>query len=73
MLLAPKWRRFCRVKDGERVLFFSMGTSFTAAALGADGAAKDVSLLIGSGFVSGHAASAAALLRRHPRLRKADA
>ncbi len=57
------------VKDGGTVIFFSMATSFTAAALGAEGVAKDASLIVGSGFVPGHAELTLGLLRRHERLR----
>ena len=57
------------VKDGGTVIFFSMATSFTGAALGAEGVGKDATLLIGNGYVPGHADLTLALLRRHPRLR----
>lgn len=42
-------------KDGGTVYFFSMATSFTAAALGAEGIGKDVQMLIGNGYTKGHA------------------
>jgi len=42
-------------KDGGTVYFFSMATSFTAAALGAEGVGKDVRMLIGNGYTRGHA------------------
>jgi len=45
------------------VIFFSMATSFSAAALGAEGLAADVTMLVGNGFVPGHAAYAMDLLR----------
>jgi len=35
-------------REGGEVLFFSMATSFTAAALGAEGAGKDVRLTVGT-------------------------
>jgi len=57
------------VKDGGTVIFFSMATSFTAAALGAEGVGKDAELIIGNGYVPGHADLALGLLRRHPPLR----
>ncbi len=56
-------------RDGGTVVFFSMATSFTAAALGAEGMGKDVTLVIGNGYVPGHAALALDLLRRHAGLR----
>jgi L-erythro-3,5-diaminohexanoate dehydrogenase len=57
------------VRAGGTVIFFSMATSFTAAALGAEGVGKDALLVIGNGYVPGHADLALGLLRRHPRLR----
>jgi L-erythro-3,5-diaminohexanoate dehydrogenase len=57
------------VKPGGTVLFFSMATSFTAAALGAEGVGKDAHLVIGNGYVPGHAALTLDLLRRHAALR----
>jgi L-erythro-3,5-diaminohexanoate dehydrogenase len=55
--------------DGGTVVFFSMATSFPAAALGAEGLAADVTMLIGNGYVPGHAAFAVDLVRRVPALR----
>ena len=55
--------------DGGTVIFFSMATSFSAAALGAEGLAADVTMLIGNGFVPGHAAFALDLMRTEPALR----
>ncbi|MGN6242495.1 MAG: L-erythro-3,5-diaminohexanoate dehydrogenase, partial [Motilibacteraceae bacterium] len=49
--------------------FFSMATSFSAAALGAEGLAADVTMLVGNGYVPGHAAYAMDLLRRDPAVR----
>ena len=48
---------------GGTIIFFSMATSFSAAALGAEGLAADVRLLIGNGYVPGHAAYALDLVR----------
>ena len=45
------------------VIFFSMATSFSAAALGAEGVAADVEMLIGNGYVPGHAEYALDLVR----------
>jgi L-erythro-3,5-diaminohexanoate dehydrogenase len=50
-------------RDKGTVVFFSMATSFPAAALGAEGLAADVTMLIGNGYVPGHAAYALDLLR----------
>jgi L-erythro-3,5-diaminohexanoate dehydrogenase len=55
--------------DRGTVVFFSMATSFSAAALGAEGLAADVTLLIGNGYVPGHADYALGLLRRTPGVR----
>lgn len=52
--------------DGGTVVFFSMATSFSAAALGAEGLAADVRMLIGNGFVPGHADFALELFRATP-------
>jgi L-erythro-3,5-diaminohexanoate dehydrogenase len=57
------------VREGGTALFFSMATSFTAAALGAEGIGKDATLLIGNGFVRGHAELTLDLLRGEPALR----
>jgi L-erythro-3,5-diaminohexanoate dehydrogenase len=56
--------------DGGTVIFFSMATSFPAAALGAEGLAADVTMLIGNGYVPGHAVFAVDLLRRVPAVRR---
>jgi L-erythro-3,5-diaminohexanoate dehydrogenase len=55
-------------RDDGRVVFFSMATSFTAAALTAEGLGKHCEMIIGNGFVPGHAELALELVRRHPRL-----
>ena len=52
--------------DGGTVVFFSMATSFSAAALGAEGLAADVTMLVGNGYVPGHAEYALGLLRADP-------
>jgi len=51
------------------VVFFSMATSFSAAALGAEGLAADVQMLVGNGYVPGHADYALDLLRTDPGVR----
>jgi L-erythro-3,5-diaminohexanoate dehydrogenase len=45
------------------VLFFSMATSFTAAALGAEGLAADVTMIVGNGYLPGHADLALDIVR----------
>jgi len=55
--------------QGGTVIFFSMATSFSAAALGAEGMAADVTMLIGNGYVPGHADLALGLIRTNPAVR----
>ncbi len=55
--------------QGGTVIFFSMATSFTAAALGAEGVAADVTMLVGNGYVPGHAQLAIDLIRTEPGVR----
>jgi L-erythro-3,5-diaminohexanoate dehydrogenase len=57
-------------KQGGTVIFFSMATSFAAAALGAEGLAADVTMLVGNGYVPGHADLALNLIRSVPSVRK---
>ncbi len=56
-------------KPGGRILFFSMATSFTTAALGAEGMARQVEMHIGNGYMPDHGALALQLLRDYPVLR----
>jgi L-erythro-3,5-diaminohexanoate dehydrogenase len=55
-------------RDEGTVYFFSMNTSFSAAALGAEGIGKDVTMVIGNGYTKGHADLALQTLRDHPPL-----
>lgn len=55
--------------EGGTVVFFSMATSFSAAALGAEGMAADVTMLVGNGYTPGHAALALDLYRTTPGVR----
>ena len=57
-------------KQGGTIIFFSMATSFSAAALGAEGLAADVTMLVGNGYVPGHAAFALDLIRTTPSVRQ---
>ena len=54
---------------GGTVIFFSMATSFSAAALGAEGMAADVTMLIGNGYTPGHAELALNLIRTNNAVR----
>lgn len=56
-------------KDEGTVYFFSMATSFTKAALGAEGVGKDVNMIVGNGYTKGHAAIALQVLRESQPLR----
>ncbi|MGB4261254.1 MAG: L-erythro-3,5-diaminohexanoate dehydrogenase, partial [Candidatus Cloacimonas acidaminovorans] len=57
-------------KDRGLVYFFSMATSFTKAALGAEGIGADVDMMIGNGYAHHHSEIALDLLRRNPVLMK---
>jgi L-erythro-3,5-diaminohexanoate dehydrogenase len=57
-------------RQGGTVIFFSMATSFSAAALGAEGLAADVTMLVGNGYVPGHADLALDLIRTTPSVRR---
>lgn len=56
-------------KERGTVYFFSMATSFTKAALGAEGVGKDVDMLIGNGYAIGHADMAIDILRKNEKIR----
>lgn len=56
-------------KQGGTIIFFSMATNFAAAALGAEGVAADVTMLVGNGYVPGHADLALGLIRGVPSVR----
>jgi L-erythro-3,5-diaminohexanoate dehydrogenase len=55
-------------RDRGRVYYFAMSTSFTAAALGAEGIGRDVDLYIGNGYAHGHADHTLDLVRSSPAL-----
>lgn len=57
-------------RDRGRVYFFSMATSFTKAALGAEGIGKDVEMIIGNGYCAGHADLTLAIMRESNYLRE---
>ncbi|MDY6854649.1 MAG: L-erythro-3,5-diaminohexanoate dehydrogenase [Thermodesulfobacteriota bacterium] len=56
-------------KDRGRVYFFSMVTSFTKAALGAEGIGKDIEMFIGNGYCKGHADLTLDIIRESRYLR----
>jgi L-erythro-3,5-diaminohexanoate dehydrogenase len=57
------------VRDGGTVYFFSMATSFTRAALGAEGIGKDVVMLVGNGYTKDHAEITLWELRESEKIR----
>jgi L-erythro-3,5-diaminohexanoate dehydrogenase len=57
------------VRNGGIVYFFSMATSFTRAALGAEGIGKDVLMIIGNGYTKDHAEITLEELRESKKLR----
>jgi len=58
------------VRDGGLVYFFSIATSFTRAALGAEGVGKDVTMIIGNGYTKDHAEITLEELRESEALRE---
>ncbi len=57
-------------KDTGLIYFFSMATSFTAAALGAEGVGMDTTMIIGNGYTKGHAEVALNIMRESKELRE---
>ncbi len=57
-------------KDTGLIYFFSMATSFTKAALGAEGIGRDTTMIIGNGYTKGHAAVSLQIMRESEVLRK---
>lgn len=57
-------------KDLGKIYFFSMATSFTKAALGAEGIGYDVEMIIGNGYCRDHAKISLDLVRRIPVLKE---
>lgn len=55
-------------KEQGKVYFFSMATSFTKAALGAEGIGKDVDMIIGNGYAKDHARFALEIVRENKKL-----
>ncbi|MCT4593732.1 MAG: zinc-binding dehydrogenase [Anaeromicrobium sp.] len=50
-------------KTDGTIYFFSMATSFTKAALGAEGVGSDVNMIMGNGYTKGHAEVTLQILR----------
>jgi L-erythro-3,5-diaminohexanoate dehydrogenase len=56
-------------RDRGTAYFFAMSTSFTKAALGAEGVGKDIDLVIGNGYAHHHAEHSLAMMREMPAVR----
>lgn len=57
-------------REGGTIYFFSMATSFTKAALGAEGVGKDVNMIIGNGYARDHAEITLQVLRESKAIRE---
>lgn len=57
-------------KDDGLIYFFSMATSFTKAALGAEGVGRDTTMIIGNGYTKGHAEVSLQIMRESKDLRE---
>ena len=68
----PKTEMGCILctKDTGVIYFFSMATSFTAAALGAEGVGMDTHMIIGNGYAKNHANIALDIMRESKELRE---
>ncbi len=58
------------VREGGSAVFFGMATSFAKVVLGAEGVGKDINLLMGSGYVPGHAELMLDLVRENKPYRE---
>ena len=56
-------------RQGGQLVFFSMSTSFTRAALTAEGAGRDITMIVGNGYTKGWIDTTLALYRRQPKLK----
>jgi L-erythro-3,5-diaminohexanoate dehydrogenase len=57
-------------RDNGTLYFFSMATSFTKAALGAEGVGKDINMIIGNGYTRNHAEITLQVLKENSVLKK---
>ncbi|MCT4618966.1 MAG: zinc-binding dehydrogenase [Marinisporobacter sp.] len=57
-------------KNDGVIYFFSMATSFTKAALGAEGVGSDVTMIVGNGYTKGHAEVTLQIMRESKELRE---
>ena len=56
--------------NGSTVYFFTMATSFTKAALGAEGIGSDALLIVGNGYAPNHDKIAIDVVNKHPELKE---
>ena len=56
--------------DAGSIYFFSMSTDFVKASLGAEGAGKSVSMIVGNGYCPGHAEITFDIVRRNEKLKQ---
>lgn len=56
-------------RDHGTTYFFSMATSFTKAALGAEGVGKDIKMLVGNGYCENHAKMTFELVNKYPEIK----
>jgi len=56
-------------KNDGTIYFFSMATSFTKAALGAEGVGSDVNMIVGNGYTKGHAEVTLQIMRESKEIR----
>ena len=57
-------------KDTGKIYFFSMSTDFVKASLGAEGAGKYVSMIVGNGYYPGHADITFDIVRNNLKLKE---
>ncbi len=57
-------------KDMGTIYFFSMATSFTKAALGAEGVGKDVNMIVGNGYAKDHDLITLDIIRKSKDIRE---
>ncbi|QZY55474.1 zinc-binding dehydrogenase [Crassaminicella profunda] len=57
-------------KNDGVIYFFSMATSFTKAALGAEGVGSDVTMIVGNGYTKGHAEQTLQIMRESKEIRE---
>lgn len=57
-------------RQGGKVYFFNMATSFQKAALGAEGVGMDVEMIIGNGYAPGHSDFTLDLYRKSPAVKR---